>query len=238
MRPEPFAGVDVLTMLMPSQVKGFEYGGLDPLQFLAAIRTIFDIKYDSLATISVGGIPRLFVRFDSPQMASRAQMLWERMNTPRRDIQLCFQLLQALAERRMPSERWKTAADRPPGGKLLGQLEALFRFDDYRVLSTSTVVTQAGRPVAMMLEGLPAKDKGGNSVNEVFTVSVMPLSIPEEDGAIRLESLEIKRGAPYYDLNSFLNTTLNLKDGQTVVVGGSAIDGVTYVVAVTANLMP
>jgi hypothetical protein len=147
----------------------------------------------------------------------------------------------------------KDAASGLPGhslvGPLLEQLQRLFSEYAFQVLSTCIATAQSGNQgnylglVLAGLSGIAAPDHDGQ-VNEVFTVSVRPTYLPET-GTIRLEGLEVKRmlvhtGEDPSAANGqyFLDTTLNLRDGQTVVVGGSAIDGVTYVVAVTASLMP
>ncbi|MCY3787192.1 MAG: hypothetical protein OXH63_00230, partial [Gemmatimonadetes bacterium] len=60
--------------------------------------------------------------------------------------------------------------------------------------------------------------------------------IGEGEGVIRVQNLAITRTSPG-PVRRLLNTTLNIKNGNSVIVGGSNIDGRTYAVIVKAEVM-
>ena len=91
----------------------------------------------------------------------------------------------------------------------------------------------------MGLEGLPII-KGKNDVSaQRFEVETVPSFLDEGDGVVRLQDLKIERVHPGNptERSALLETTLNIKNGESVIVGGSILEGETYVVIITANII-
>ncbi|MEW6751692.1 MAG: hypothetical protein AB1505_12060 [Candidatus Latescibacterota bacterium] len=238
-RVEPL-GVPLSTLL-PPQVKAFTFNTIQPQEFTTILQTL-GITWDSMSEVG----SRHYFSFPTPELAERAVLVWKALDTPPSNIQLRFELMRARPEALLHPDKDGGLPGQLLQGQLLEQLQSLFHEYAFQVLSTSTVVAQSGNrgnPLELVLAGVPTRDPSGIPLTEQFMVSVRPTHLPEA-GAVQLQELEITRvllqhGQDPSDVDDqdFLDTTLNLRDGQTVVVGGSAIDGVTYVVAVTANLM-
>lgn len=215
--------------LLPPTVRVFEFRTLNSQEFLSALR-LFEIEYDSVSTLS----GRYYVRFASPQMADKAKRLWARLDPPQQSIELRFELVQAMSGTEIKS-------DLPPSRLVLGelreQLVPLFRYSAYRSLSTCVMVTGSGNEVQMALQGLPVKDHAGDQVIEYFGITLQPQSLLNHPGNIHLSELNIVRVLPFTRDEPFLQTNLNVRDGQTVILGGTQVEGRTYIILVTARVV-
>ena len=129
------------------------------------------------------------------------------------------------------------AVNLPDGDGIRGQLRELFKFPRYYILSSSYMVAKSGQQVESYLEGVQLdRYIHGHHKMEVFSFYVEPTFIDEGQGIIRVHDFSVARTAPE-PARRLLKTTLNIKNGNSIIVGGSTIDERTYVFIVKAEVM-
>ncbi|MCC7263124.1 MAG: hypothetical protein IT369_11455 [Candidatus Latescibacteria bacterium] len=215
---------DSVETLSP-EVGVFEFQGLSVNEFIYLLKMV-GINYQSVSTIG----NKTYLRFESKEDLGRARQVWQQTDTPLKNISLKIQLVSAAASySREKGAKLGYTQDE----ELLGYLSKLFKYSYYEFLSSSYMVAKSGRSVELNLEGVAAGEKEGKPAKEIFSVDVKPIFIDEGNGVIRLENLEIDREYPASA--DLLETTLNVRNGETVVVGGSNLDGRIYIVVITAQ---
>ena len=125
-----------------------------------------------------------------------------------------------------------------------------FNLQGYQFLSVASITVNSGERVEDLgLSGAKLPEAGNPT--ETFQLDAMPSYYPGSD-MIRLENLEIDllkpvisggilmgkalpSDGPYVSRIQLLETTLNMKNGDTVIVGGSNIEGRSYVLVLTAK---
>jgi hypothetical protein len=215
--------------LSPSVV-GFELQTLGWID----LRSAFDmvgIEYDSTSTRRIG--ERIYLRFKDAEVAERARVLHQQLDTPPRTVAVHMQLLLALEKAPVGAKETRETGPLVADPAILSTLTRLFRFPAYRLLSTSYQVTNTSRLVETQLEGVVLAAASGRGKPEVFDVDFKPIYLNGGQEVIQIRDLEIDRTYPAdHDL---LETTLNVRDGEVVIVGGSNLEGRTYAVVIKAE---
>ena len=190
---------------------------------------IFGIEIDTAGTLG----DRFFLRLKTVEMASRATRIYEAIRPSKATISLSFQLMLGVDK--------ETVRDNPPPHHAL--MRRPFNLQGYQFLSVASITVNSGERVEDLgLSGVKLPEAGNPT--ETFQLDAMPSYYPGSD-MIRLENLEIELVEPLVvnlpmDRNDLartqlLQTTLNMKNGDTVIVGGSNIEGRSYVLVLTAK---
>ena len=211
--------------ILPAGVGLFEFQSITLQEFIGMLK-VMGIRTDTGE--SIGG--KHYIRFESAEELARARDILARIDVPLKDIALHVQLVLA-------TDDTIDAVNLPDDDGIRGQLRELFKFPRYYILSSSYLVTKSGQQVESYLEGVQLNKAMHPFYKvEVFGFYVEPTFIDEGQGVIRAHNLAITRTRPE-PVRRLLNTTLNIKNGNSVIVGGSSIDERTYVVIVKAEVM-
>ena len=216
---------DRIEEILPAGVGLFEFQSITLQEFIGMLK-VMGVKTNTGE--SIGG--KHYIRFASAEELTRARDILARIDVPLKDIALHVQLILATGNE-------IDAVNLPDDDGIRGQLRELFKFPRYYILSSSYLVTKSGQQVESYLEGVQLDKKmHPRHKAEVFGFYVEPTFIDEGQGVIRVHNLAITRTRPE-PTRRLLNTTLNIKNGNSVIVGGSNIDERTYVVIVKAEVM-
>ena len=225
---------DRIEEILPPKVGIFEFQSITIQEFMGMLK-VMGVRTNMGE--SIGG--KHYIRFGSAEELARARDILARIDVPSKDIALHVQLVLA-------TDNTIDALNLPDDDGIRGQLRELFKFPRYYILSSSYLVAKSGQLVESYLEGVPRlTDEQPNETRhlyepqhkvEVFKVYVEPAFIDEGPGVIRVHNFSITRTAPE-PARRLLKTTLNIKNGNTIIVGGSNIDERTYVVIVRAEVM-
>ena len=216
---------DRIEEILPAGVGLFEFQSITLQEFIGMLK-VMGIRTDTGE--SIGG--KHYIRFESAEELARARDILARIDVPLKDIALHVQLVLA-------TDDTIDAVNLPDDDGIRGQLRELFKFPRYYILSSSYLVTKSGQQVESYLEGVQLNKAMHPFYKvEVFGFYVEPTFIDEGQGVIRAHNLAITRTRPE-PVRRLLNTTLNIKNGNSVIVGGSSIDERTYVVIVKAEVM-
>ena len=219
---------DRIEEILPAGVGLFEFQSITLQEFIGMLK-VMGIRTDTGE--SIGG--KHYIRFESAEELARARDILARIDVPLKDIALHVQLVLA-------TDNTIDAVNLPDDDGIRGQLRELFKFPRYYILSSSYLVTKSGQQVESYLEGVPRLT--GETMHdrrhkaEVFSYYVEPTFIDEGQGVIRVHNFSVTRTSPE-PARRLLKTTLNIKNGNSVIVGGSNIDERTYVVIVKAEVM-
>lgn len=192
----------------------------------------FGIEIDTAGILG----DRFYLRLKTVEMASRTKSIYDAIRPSKATISLSFQLLLGV-EKETGNSGDSKSRDNPPLHPALRRPP--FNFQDYQVLSVASITINSGERVEDLgLTGV--KGRGW----EIFQLDAMPSYDPGSD-MIRLEHLEIelvsqivvKLPPDRQDMSriQLLGTTLNVKNGDTIIVGGSSIEGRSYVLVVSAK---
>ena len=216
---------DRIEEILPPKVGIFEFQSITIQEFMGMLK-VMGVRTNMGE--SIGG--KHYIRFGSAEELARARDILARIDVPLKDIALHVQLILA-------TDNTIDALNLPDDDGIRGQLRELFKFPRYYILSSSYLVAKSGQQVESYLEGVQLnKEMHPRHKAEVFGFYVEPTFIDEGQGVIRAHNLGITRTRPE-PVRRLLNTTLNIKNGNTVIVGGSNIDERTYVVIVRAEVM-
>ena len=225
---------DRIEEILPPKVGLFEFQSITFQEFIGMMKVV---GLRTSTGESIGG--KHYIRFASAEELAHARDILARIDVPLKDIALHVQLILA-------TDNTIDALNLPDDDGIRGQLRELFKFPRYYILSSSYLVAKSGQLVESYLEGVPRlTDEQPNETRhlyepqhkvEVFKVYVEPAFIDEGPGVIRVHNFSITRTAPE-PARRLLKTTLNIKNGNSVIVGGSNIDERTYVVIVKAEVM-
>lgn len=216
---------DRIEEILPAGVGLFEFQSITLQEFIGMLK-VMDIRPNTGE--SIGG--KHYIRFESAEELARARNILARIDVPLKDIALHVQLILA-------TDNKIDAMNLPDDDGIRGQLREIFKFPRYYILSSSYWVVKSGQRVESELEGVQLDKKIHPRYKvEIFGFWGEPTFIDEGQGVIRVHNLAITRTRPE-PVRRLLNTTLNIKNGNSVIVGGSNIDERTYVVIVKAEVM-
>ena len=216
---------DRIEEILPPKVGIFEFQSITIQEFMGMLK-VMGVRTNMGE--SIGG--KHYIRFGSAEELARARDILARIDVPSKDIALHVQLVLA-------TDNKIDAVNLSDDDGIRGQLRELFKFPRYYILSSSYLVVRSGQQVELYLEGVQLNEKMHPRYKaEVFGFYVEPTFIDEGPGVIRVHNFSITRTAPE-PTRRLLKTTLNIKNGNSVIVGGSNIDERTYVVIVKAEVM-
>lgn len=216
---------DRIEEILPAGVGLFEFQSITLQEFIGMMK-VMGLRVSTGE--SIGG--EHYIRFASAEELARARDILARIDVPLKDIALHVQLILA-------TDNKIDAMNLPDDDGIRGQLREIFKFPRYYILSSSYLVAKSGQQVESYLEGVQlSKEMHPRHKTEAFSVYVEPTFIDEDHGVIRVQNLAITRTLPE-PARRLLNTTLNIKNGNSVIVGGSNIDGRTYAVIVKAEVL-
>ena len=215
---------DRIEEILPAGVGLFEFQSITLQEFIGMMK-VMGLRTSTGESIG----DKHYIRFASAEELARARDILARIDVPLKDIALHVQLILATGNE-------IDAVNLPDDDGIRGQLREIFKFPRYYILSSSYWVAKSGQRVESELEGVPLDNTHYPHKVEVFGFWVEPTFIGEGEGVIRVQNLAITRTSPG-PVRRLLKTTLNIKNGNSVIVGGSNIDGRTYAVIVKAEVM-
>lgn len=153
---------------------------------------------------------------ETPDNLDKIQRVLAQYDVPMPGIQLHFQLIQA--DGPMPTD--------PGIAPVEAELRKLFQFEGYRLAGQAVVYALDGSEISQTLSG--AKMPPG--VTEPYLVEARVRRGPEN--GLRLEEVSL-----YSTAGRKLRTTVNVRPGQTLVLGSSSMEGAsgTFFLTVTAE---
>ena len=216
---------DRIEEILPAGVGLFEFQSITLQEFIGMMK-VMGLRVNTGESIG----DKHYIRFGSAEELARARDILARIDVPLKDIALHVQLVLATGNE-------IDAVNLPDDDGIRGQLRELFKFPRYYILSSSYLVAKSGQQVESYLEGVPLdKMMHPRHRMEVFSFYIEPTFIDEGQGVIRVHNFSVTRTAPE-PLRRLLKTTLNIKNGNSIIVGGSTIDERTYVFIVKAEVM-
>ena len=216
---------DRIEEILPAGVGLFEFQSITLQEFIGMMK-VMGLRVNTGESIG----DKHYIRFGSAEELARARDILARIDVPLKDIALHVQLILA-------TDNEIDAVNLPDDDGIRGQLRELFKFPRYYILSSSYLVAKSGQQVESYLEGVPLdKNIHPDHKVEVFSFYVEPTFIDEGQGVIRVHNFSVARELPYPP-RRVLKTTLNIKNGNSIIVGGSNIDERTYAVIVKAEVM-
>ncbi len=212
-----------LEELLPPGVKMFHIKYLSVPKVVELLRA-FEIEYESIKNY---GRTKLFIKFKNPLSAVRARKLLAKFDTPPRRIEI--HLRQILASNLALYELVdgvNRMLDRPiPDETLRNQLKQAFKFRHYNLLGSGRTTSNAGSRTMPALKGTSTPklvDASGDKRLDVARIraNFWLEYIDEGKGVIQLRDFIVNSAGGHV-----LNTSLNIKNGETVIVGSSVHDG-------------
>jgi hypothetical protein len=185
---------------------------------------VMDIKVNKFQQVD----DQFFIQFGSENDHKRAVRLMERIDIPSRQMGIQLNLIVAIDNESMGD---------PVEPKVVEQLKKIFRFNGYRSLSSGYLVVGSGKDGEIGLRGIPVDENDTALYNASFRAKF----IDDGKGVIKVEDLEIER--TYIDNRgeeedvTILETTLNIKNGDTVIVGSTQVKGQIYITIITATVL-
>ncbi len=211
--------------ILPTGVGLFEFQSITLQEFIGMMK-VMGLRANTGESIG----DQHYIRFGSAEELARARDILARIDVPLKDIALHVQLVLATGNK-------IDAVNLPDDDGIRGQLRELFKFPRYYILSSSYLIARSGQQVESYLEGVQLdKNIYPRHKMEVFSFYVEPIFIDEGQGVIRVHDFSVARTAPE-PARRLLKTTLNIKNGNSIIVGGSTIDERTYVFIVKAEVM-
>ncbi len=240
-----FCIVALATVLMasPSDAKssGRSIRAADLEEFLPPGVEVFDLKYistgDFAGLLSVlelkttkfspsdqSGQTRVFIRFEDPSSAEIARRLLAKLDIPPRRIEVRF--LQVLASNESYYE-WSRGSkgdkyERPVADEsLLEQLKQAFKFRHFNLIDSFRMTLNAG--INARTQNRPSRiqlgDASGEEKLDILSghASFSLDFIDDGKGVIQIRNLSAQAAT------HVLNTSLNVKNGETIIVGSSSL---------------
>ncbi|HSW30535.1 MAG TPA: hypothetical protein VLH75_13700 [Longimicrobiales bacterium] len=215
-------GAALLLMALTSCGRGpeldtrtFALTHLDPYEAQALIAPyVYGDRAEAPGAISVAS-GAITVRETSDNLQKIERVLAQ-YDVARPAIQLHFQLIQA--DGPMPTDPGIAAVE--------AELRKLFQFEGYRMAGEAVVYALDGSEISQTLSG--AKMPAG--IKQEYTVEARVMRGPEN--GLRLEEVSL-----YSQGFRKLRTTVNVRPGQTLVLGSSSMEGAsgTFFLTVTAE---
>ncbi len=221
--------------LLPPGVEMFHLKYLSSPEVVELLRA-FEIECESVRNY---GRTKLFIRIKDPLSAVRARKLIARFDVPPRRIEIHLrQILASNAAFYEAVDGVKRMLYRPiPDQTLRDQLKQAFKFRHYNLLGSGRSISSAGSRSKSTLQSSSSLKLTDASGDEVLNFSRIWANywleyIDEGKGVIQLRDLKYNpvRGI-------VLNASLNIKNGETVIVGSSAHDrdDIAIITVVTAR---
>jgi len=165
---------------------------------------------------SMSGAPGAITVRETPDNLQKIERVLAEYDVERPGIQLHFQLIQA--DGPMPTDPRIAAVE--------AELRKLFQFEGYRMAGEAVVYALDGSEISQTLSG--AKMPAG--VAQEYMVEARVRRGPEN--GLRLEEVSL-----YSMGGRKLRTTVNVRPGQTLVLGSSSMEGATgtFFLTVTAE---
>ena len=169
---------------------------------------------------------KIYARFQDPAEAKRARKLLQKLDVPPRQIQVDFKQVLAsnLTYYKQSSIGQRKFVQPVPDQKLLDQLKQVFKFEHYHLIGESNLIVNAGAKGELQLGTDQALCLTSDSPVSIYVrennVAFDVNHIDEGKGIIQLRTLKV-----WTVESGVLTTSLNIKNGDTVIVGSSAIDG-------------
>ena len=188
--------------------------------------SIFGIEIDTTGTVG----DRHFARLKTTEMALRAKEIYKALRPSKTPLSFEFQLLLAEKDRGKGWQHDGRTIDKHPLPHPL--TKGPFRLQSYRLLSVSSISINSGENVDDFV--LSSKEKS------TIILGFKPYYEPGTD-TIRLEDLKMVRISPHPRRSSkkastrLLETTLNIRAGDTVIAGTSRSGGLSYVLVITVK---
>lgn len=183
----------------------------------------FEIEYESIKNY---GRTKLFIKFKNPLSAVRARKLLAKFDIPPRRIEIHLrQILASHVAFYETVDGVNRMLDRPiPDETLRDQLKQAFKFHHYNLMGSGRSTSNAGSTSKPSLQITPPLKLADASGDEVLNFAATNASywlefIDEGKGVIQLRSLKVLSIGSHG-----LNTSLNIKNGETVIVGRSVHD--------------
>ena len=170
----------------------------------------------------------MFIKFGSSNDQARALRLLERIDIPSKQMGIRLNLVVVVDN--------ESIGD-PVDPKVVEQLKKIFRFNGYRSLSSGYLVVESGQDGEIGLRGIPLDENDTALYNASFKAKF----IDDGKGVVKVEDLEIER--TYIDKNGneeetqILETTLNIQNGDTVIVGSTHVADLIYITIITATVL-
>ena len=208
-----------LKELLPPGVEMFHIKYLSGPSVMELLHA-FEIEFESIKKY---GRTKLFIRFKDPLSAVRARKLLAKFDIPPRRIEIHLrQILASNVAVYEPVDGVNRMLDRPiPDETLRDQLKQAFRFRHYNLLGSGRSTANAGSRTMPSLKGSSTPklvDASGD-----IRLNVAPIRanfwlefIDEGKGVILLRDLRVNAAGGHV-----LKTSLNIKNGETVIVGSS-----------------
>ena len=216
---------DRIEEILPAGVGLFEFQSITLQEFIGMMK-VMGLRVNTGESIG----DKHYIRFGSEVELARARDILARIDVPLKDIALHVQLILA-------TDNEIDAVNLPDDDGIRGQLREIFKFPRYYILSSSYLIAKSGQQVESYLEGVQLDKKMHHRHKaEIFSYYVEPTFIDEGQGVIRVHNFSVARTAPE-PARRLLKTTLNIKNGNSIIVGGSSIDERTYAVIVKAEVM-
>lgn len=208
--------------LLPPGVEMFHIKYLS-IRDVTELLHAFEVEYESVKNF---GRTKLFIKFKNPLSAVHARKLLARFDIPPRQIEV--HLRQVLASNVVYYEKvdgvYRRFKRPIPDEILRNQLKQAFKFRHYNLLGSGRSTSSAGsrsRPSVHISSRLKLADASGNEVLNFASTRAGFLMdfIDEGKGVIQVRDLNV------LSLGSHsLNTSLNIKNGETVILGSSVHD--------------
>ncbi len=129
---------------------------------------------------------------------------------------------------------------------VIKQMKSLFAYRGYRLLDTLIVRTREGQGIDLASAGLPAGVTPSPANHApVFSLRIKTLSLSETDkgNVVRLDGLRLGARVPepigesFQYLDTGINTDLDVREGQKVVVGKTGMGNEALILVVTAKVV-
>lgn len=212
-----------LEELLPPGVEMFQLKYLTGSGVMELLRA-FEIEFESIKSY---GRTKLFIRFKDPLSAVRARKLLAKFDIPPRRIEIHLRRILASNVAFYETVDGKNRMfDRPiPDENLRNQLKQAFKFRHYNLLGSGRSTSNAGSRTMPSLKGSSTPKLVDRSGDKRLNVAPIRANfwlefIDEGKGVIQLRDLRINSAR-----GRVLNTSLNIKNGETVILGSSVHDG-------------
>jgi hypothetical protein len=157
---------------------------------------------------------RTITLVDEQAVLDAAVKIIERFDVKPVQLQLLFRLVAATQVK----EPAPVPADLQP---IARQIQEIMRFNQFTAVDQAFLLTQGGAESTLHIGGEPG-----------YTIYVTPEILEGDTGAVRLHVIL----AHYHGNRSIIDTRVELRDGETVVLGASKIDGGDKALITVVNL--
>lgn len=178
----------------------------------------FDIQ------VRLGSDPRFITLHGRKENVEAAEQALKKLDRPKKNIEATFQIMAATKE---PNNE-KLPADLAP---VVKQLRSAFVFQGFRLVETLQLRARegTGSEASSALRGLDENAPTGSFMVKFLNSS---LNSNEKPTVVRLDNLKfgarvpvVTKGGGYNFIETGVNTDIDVREGQTAVVGRANLDG-------------